>query len=677
MLSGVRCQVSGVRCRKLLSLRSRRKHKAWGVSPMNLWFSSASRRQRAKDSRNQELSPVSRAAERDARLSPGLTPRALRLRLLRRLRNGSLVPLYVLLLFPAAASSVLVVAQTAQQATPKAQVERSKYKLHLKLDFDSRAYSGSQRVRWVNRGDRSTNSLYFHLYSNLRFDKQPLPTSNSSASGSTEPDEPQIEITEVRSSITDTKLPFSLEDQGSTLRVHLREAVLPGASTEVLISFKGSVPEIDAEETGITTHVIKQISAALRDEREIRRPRDINFRCRGVMLLATSYPALAVYDGSEWRRRIEPSVGDMIFNEVADYEVTVETAPGVAVFTSAEHASERESQNVYAGSAMRDFAIVAGRNLRSEQTVVGGTRLQSVFLPEHERTGKRVLATAAKALEIFAARFGPPPFKTITVAEAPLVAGLGSTEFTGLNVVASAFYVDFDSPAMRNLPEIIREQRPSVEESLEWTVSHLVAQQWWGVAVGNDPAREPVLDEGLSSWSALLYYNQVHNEEHAKAVLNDQLVGVYRVYRTFGGDDMDANRPSREYRNSLQYAAIVSTKGALLFAELERMLGEKRFFAALQSYYQANLFEIAELEDLRGAFIAEAPIEQRRAVARTFNRWLASRRGDEDIAKPDQELARTLGLPPSATKERSGDGNALTPFARVGKFFWQQMTRIR
>ncbi|HKY29606.1 MAG TPA: M1 family aminopeptidase [Pyrinomonadaceae bacterium] len=594
-------------------------------------------------------------------------------RLLRYTLNIPAPAFCLLLMSPI--SCLLVLAQSAQQAAPKAPAERSKYKLNLKLDFDSRSYSGSQRVRWINRGDRSTNSLYFHLYSNLRLDKQPIQPANSSASGPSEPDEPQIEITEVRSSLTEAKLPHSLEDQGSTLRVHLREAVLPGASTEVIIGFKGTVPEIDAEETGITTHVIKQISAALRDEREIRRPRDVNFRCRGVMLLATSYPALAVYDGSEWRRRIDPSVGDMIFNEVADYEVAIETAPGVVVFTSGQHTSE--SQNVYSGSAMRDFAIVASRNLRAEQTVVGGTRLQSVFLPEHERTGKRVLATAAKALEVFAERFGPPPFKTITVAEVPLVAGLGSTEFTGLNVVASAFYVDFDSPSMRNLPEIIREQRPSVEESLEWTVSHLVAQQWWGVAVGNDPAREPVLDEGLSSWSALLYYNQVHNEEHAKAVLNDQLVGVYRVYRTFGGDDMDANRPAREYRNSLQYVAIVSTKGALMFAELERMLGEKRFFAALQSYYQANLYEIAELEDLRGAFIAEAPIEQRRAVARTFNRWLASRRGDEDIAKPDQELAKSLGLPPGVTKDRDGDRNALNAFARVGKFFWQQMTRIR
>jgi len=64
-------------------------------------------------------------------------------------------------------------------------------------------------------------------------------------------------------------------------------------------------------------------------------------------------------------------------------------------------------------------------------------------------------------------------------------------------------------------------------------------------------------------------------------------------------------------------------------------------------------------------------------VARTFNRWLASRRGDEDIAKPDPELATSLGLPSKPSQQRGGDRNPLNAFARVGKFFWQQMTRIR
>ncbi len=570
---------------------------------------------------------------------------------------------------------------TSAQPTEVKTLPRSQYKIQLKLDFESRSYSGRERVRWINRGDRSTAVLYFHLYSNLRV-AQPAPASGSTSAALVvaEADEPRIEVTEVRSAANNERLTFVLDDQGTTLRVNLREAVQPGGSAEVLVSFKGSVPEIDAEETSLTTHVIKQVSAALGGEREIRRARDINFRGRGMMLLGTSYPVLVVHEGDEWQRKIEPSVGDMIFNEVADYEVSVEAAAGVMVFTSATELaqkSEGETIRTFTGAALRDFAIIAGRDLRAEEVVVGNTTLRSIFIPQHERAGKRVLTAGTNALRIFTSRFGPPPFKTINIAEAPLVAGLGSTEFTGLDVIASAFYVDFDSAAMRNLPEIIREQRPSVEQSLEWTVGHLVAHQWWGAAVGNNPAREPVLDEALSCWSALLYYREVYGEQQAATVLDDQLLGVYRAYRTFGGEDMDANRPARDYRNSFQYAAIVATKGAMMFVELERLLGEEKFFAALQGYYKANLFEIAELDDLRGAFIAEAPIEQRRTVARTFNRWLASKRGDEDIAKPDPELAKSLGLPANPGKERSGNRNAFTAFARVGKFFWQQMTRIR
>ena len=278
--------------------------------------------------------------------------------------------------------------------------------------------------------------------------------------------------------------------------------------------------------------------------------------------------------------------------------------------------------------------------------------------------------------ESSAPNLAPLPFKTINIAEAPLVAGLGSNEFSGLDVIASAYYVDFDSPAMRNLPEIIREQRPSVEESLEWSVAHLVAHQWWGAAVGNDPAREPVLDEAMASWSALLYFREMYGEQKAALVLEDQLQGVYRLYRTFGGEDMDANRPSRDYRNTFQYAAVVTTKGARCLWSCSDCSAKKSCSRLSETITRQTCLRLRELDDLRGALIAEAPVEQRRAVARTFNRWLASKRGDEDIAKPDPELATSLGLP-AKPNQRGGDRNPLNAFARVGKFFWQQMTRIR
>ena len=156
------------------------------------------------------------------------------------------------------------------QAQQSSEIERARYQVQLKIDFEARSYSGSERVRWVNRGERPSALLYFHLYSNLR-PNQPSPA--AAGEQSAEGEEPRIEITEVRSAADGTPLPYSIDDQGATLRVNLREPVPAGKSTEVVVGFKGTVPEVDPDETGLTSHVVKQVSTALRGDREIRSPR--------------------------------------------------------------------------------------------------------------------------------------------------------------------------------------------------------------------------------------------------------------------------------------------------------------------------------------------------------------------------------------------------------------------
>ena len=561
------------------------------------------------------------------------------------------------------------------QSQPQAQAsnERHRYDIQLTLDFDKRTYTGTERVRFVNRGSRATSTLYFHLYSNLRVPGYLPP--KKTESGEAVSDEPRLEVLEVRTANSNAPVPFTLEDQDTTLRVNLRELIAPKAATEVVITFKGSVPEIDPEETGLVAHVMQQVSAAIGSARETRRPRGINFRCRGVLLLGSWYPVLAARAGDDWLRRMEPSIGDSVVADVADYQVTIDGPQGVSVFTPVEasHVTSKDGRTAttFSAESLRDFVVVAGSNMRAEQRVISGITIRSIYRNEHETAARRALNIAADAVNVYVRRIGPLPLRTISLVDAPLVATLSNAEFSGFAAIASAFYLDFDSPSVSSMPDIIREQRASVEESLEWTVAHVVAHQWWGTAVGNDPSREPVLDEALANWSALLYYREVHGEKKAEVALEEQLRGVYKLYRTFGGEDMEANRAAREYRNSFQYAAIVIGKGALMFEALRKMIGDEKFFAALAKYYAANRFEIAQLDDLRGAVVGEASVEQRRTVSRTFDRWLSSKNGDEDIAPPDPKLAAELGLP---VKDPKTGRNV---FSRVGRFLWQQITRIR
>src|SRR5688500_18614723 len=120
-----------------------------------------------------------------------------------------------------------LIAANAQPQSPQRaaapEAVRQRYQIQLKIDFDALSYTGSERVRWVNRGNDSTGVLYFHLYSNLRPDG-PQPSVDPGVSDA-ESEQPRIEITDVRSAGDGAPLTYSIDDQGTTLRVSLREQV--------------------------------------------------------------------------------------------------------------------------------------------------------------------------------------------------------------------------------------------------------------------------------------------------------------------------------------------------------------------------------------------------------------------------------------------------------------------
>ena len=132
-----------------------------------------------------------------------------------------------------------------------------------------------------------------------------------------------------------------------------------------------------------------------------------------------------------------------------------------------------------------------------------------------------------------------------------------------------------------------------------------------------------------------------------------------------------ANQPIVEATDLQHCDERLAALQTLMRQALEKLLGSARVFTALRHYYEANRFEIAELDDLRGAFVAEAAVTERRAVTRTFDRWLSERHGDEDVAPPNPQLAAALGM---EMEQPGGNRNA---FSRLGRFFWRQMTRIR
>ena len=152
----------------------------------------------------------------------------------------------------------------ASAQTPKAKPKPSEninYQISLALDFDNRTYTGTEKIRWINRGDHPTSTLFFHLYPNMRPPGYVASTAKNET-GQVNSDEPRLDVSQVRVVSNDAFPTFTLADQETTLRVNLREAVQPNQAIELQIKFKGSIPEIDPDETGLVTHVLQQVSAA-------------------------------------------------------------------------------------------------------------------------------------------------------------------------------------------------------------------------------------------------------------------------------------------------------------------------------------------------------------------------------------------------------------------------------
>src|ERR1043165_4653004 len=102
---------------------------------------------------------------------------------------------------------VLVCFSALNAQTPQ-QPERHSYKIDLKIDFDHLTYTGTERVRWINRGEKPTSIIYFHLYPNLRVGDQSFSTIPTSEDA----EQPRIYIVEVRSGADDTLLFSSVDD---------------------------------------------------------------------------------------------------------------------------------------------------------------------------------------------------------------------------------------------------------------------------------------------------------------------------------------------------------------------------------------------------------------------------------------------------------------------------------
>jgi len=191
------------------------------------------------------------------------------------------------------------------------------------------------------------------------------------------------------------------------------------------------------------------------------------------MRLGSFFPLLPWEAGVGWDT--DPpttSLAETSSSPTADFAVRLHLPAGTTAIASGDPAGPA----VWRARAVRDFAVAVGR-FRDAMVTVHAPRPVHVVVGVQAGMSLRPAAVAAEVghdLETLAGRFGPYPWPSLRVAVLPGQAGLG-----------------IEYPTMVFL---------GADTAGELT-RHEVAHQWFYSLVGNDQARDPVLDEGLATYA--------------------------------------------------------------------------------------------------------------------------------------------------------------------------------
>jgi len=225
---------------------------------------------------------------------------------------------------------------------------------------------------------------------------------------------------------------------------------------------------------------------------------------------------------------------------------------------------------------------------------VDDVMVNSYYLPDDVDGGEAVLDVAAEALRLFGLRFGRYPYAELDLV--PTFTSAAGIEYPGLIVIAQRLYGGSDRS--------------------EWVVAHEVAHQWWYNLVGNDQVDEPWLDEALTQYSTVLYFEDRYGKAAAANALQAGIEDRWEGARE-AGRDRPVVGPVAGFAPE-DYGPIVYGKGPLFFHHLREEVGDVPFDHILRSYFDEYRYGIATGE----SFLSVAERFSSRDVDALYRQWI-------------------------------------------------------
>ncbi len=418
----------------------------------------------------------------------------------------------------------------------------SRYRLDIELDPKSLTGQGdlllygTEHIRYTNTENEPLSEIYVRLYPNL-------PTYGGN-------------MTVEKVMIAGNSVETALTSADTALQISLNSVLEPGDSLELQLNYQTTIPKDPEQGYNIFSYA------------------------NGTIALAGFYPAIAVYDDTGWNIEIPPGYGDATYLDASLYQVELTVPDNLVVAASgslvemASHNDGTKTLHLVSGP-MRDFYVVMSENYDVVSETVDGILVNSYYPSNLEAGGMLALRYAVDALRVFNERFGMYPYAEFDIAATPTSAG--GVEYPGIVVINETLY-----------------RQPG--GFFPHASGHEVAHQWWYGLVGNDQIDEPWLDESLTNYSTLIYWEAVEGGDAAQEVIDDYFMGPYNYAQEQGSDRGVMGRVDEFSPND--YGLIVYGKGPLFFDALRENVGDEIYFEIMKTYYSEYKYKIAQPNDL-------------------------------------------------------------------------------
>jgi len=468
------------------------------------------------------------------------------------------------------------------------------YDIEAKLDTEKKTLDATEILTYKNLTGQPLNTFPFHLYLNA-FRPQSSFTRESHFTGG------------VRDSEKDNSYPK--EKQGSITISHI-DAEGYGDLTPTLHFIAPDdnnaedhtvaevvLPHPLAPNDSITFHITFHDQFPLSIAR--------NGYKRDFIMGGQWYPKPGVFWHGSWNCHQYHSTTEF-FSDFGTFNVHL-TLPrrykvGASGVPTGEFIDQNDTKTLsFYAEDIGDFAFAASPNFTVTDGVfvssLGPVQIHVLALAAHPKAGPRYLDIIQKTMRQFDQRYGPYPYKIVTVIDPEPGSEMGGMEYPTLFTGETSWY------------------EPTY--TTETTAGHEFGHQYWYGMVATNEFEEPWLDEGINSYTEVKVLDAILGRNTSVLDRAYANVGDYELQRLdyLASPDFDpVTRFAFKFRDSSSYGDITYGKAATLLATLEGFIGSDTMDEALRTYFQRYRFTHPTTEDFLRT-IEEVAIAHGKAIA--------------------------------------------------------------